>query len=86
MDKNYLHKVLDQIVSETTIDYRERGKIFTPFLFDFLSIPLLSSHFSSYRSNFTKHCRNIYGLNKEEIEYVWNEYRQIIKDKIKNNG
>jgi hypothetical protein len=32
MDYKFLHKVLDQIVSETKIDYRERGKIFTPFL------------------------------------------------------
>ena len=31
-----------------------------------------------------KHCRDVYGLNDDEIEYVWKEYKQIIKDKIRN--
>ena len=25
-------------------------------------------------------------LNKSEVDYVWKEYREIIKDKIENNG
>ena len=81
MDYKFLHKVLDQIVSETKIDYRERGKIFTPFLPHQKSLIQFSFHFSSYRSNFTKHCKNVYGLNDDEVGYVWNEY----KDKVKNN-
>ena len=89
MDKNYLDKVLDQIVSETRIDY-EKEKVYTPFT----SYPLTSySLFISYTTpfpltllRFRKHCRDVYGLNEQEIEYVWEEYRQIIKDKLKNNG
>ena len=34
---------------------------------------------------FSDHCKNVYGLNKEETEYVWEEYKHIIIDKI-NNG
>jgi hypothetical protein len=37
-------------------------------------------------SSFLKHCKEVYGLNEQEIEYVWKEYRDIINDKIGNNG
>ena len=85
MENNYLDKVLGQIVSETKIDYRGRGKIFTPFNPFHLSPTHFSSHFSFYRSIFTKHCNEVYGLNDDEVRYVWGEYKNIIKDKI-NNG
>ena len=85
MENNYLDKVLGQIVSETKIDYRGRGKIFTPFNPFHLSPTHFSSHFSFYRSLFTKHCNEVYGLNEQEIEYVWGEYKDIINDKV-NNG
>ena len=81
MDYKFLHKVIDQIVSETILDY-DRKVIETPFpVHSFSSFPfLLYSPFS-----LLKHCKEVYGLNKQEIEYVWEEYREIIKDKI-NNG
>mgnify|MGYP003657768742 FL=1 len=89
MDKKFLDKVVDQIVSETMIDYRGKGKIFTPFSLPFYLFlpfyPSFSSISSSYRSNFFNHCKEVYGLNEQEIEYVWEEYKQIIIDKI-NNG
>ncbi len=77
MDKKFLHRVLDQIVSETTIDY-EKERAYTTFSFHRF-YPSSLSHI------FIKHCRDVYGLNKEETEYVWNEYKDIIKDKL-NNG
>ena len=76
MDKRFLDKVVDMIVSETEIDY-EKERAYTPF---YSFIPYYS--LSSYRSPFTKHCNEVYGLNIEEIEYVWNEYREIVGDKI----
>ena len=85
MDKKFLNKVLDQIVRETRIDYRGKGKIFVPFSPRHYPTHF-SFHFSSYRSNFSHHCKNVYGLNDDEIRYVWNEYKKIIKDKIENNG
>ena len=97
MDYKFLDKVVDQIVSETRIDY-DMEEIQFPFppLFSFCSphlsflSPLLSlpsSFFHSARSIlFSKHCRDVYGLNEEETMYVWEEYIQIIKDKIDNNG
>jgi len=53
----------------------------------FLSFPppfstfLLSSPFLGY--TFEKYCKDIYGLTEEEIKYVWKQYKDIIKDKIK---
>tara|TARA_R110000822_G_C14942465_1_gene453882 strand:+ start:273 stop:530 length:258 start_codon:yes stop_codon:yes gene_type:complete len=85
MDYKFLNKVVDQIVRETEIDY-DMEEIQFPF--SNLSVLLFLS-FSSrsfiFRL-FTKHCRDVYGLNEEETMYVWKEYREIIKDKIKNNG
>jgi len=34
---------------------------------------------------FEQHCKEVYGLNEDEVNYVWNEYKNIIKDKL-NNG
>lgn len=86
MENNYLDKVVEQIVRETKIDYDE--EMFLPPFFNYFShnsVVLFSSSFSPYPS-FIIHCKNIYGLNEQEIKYVWKEYRNIIKDKIENNG
>ena len=76
MDKKYLDKVVDQIMSETTINY-EKEKVYTSFSFPH---PTFASSPFSYI--FTTHCKDVYGLNYEETEYVWDQFRQIIKDKI----
>ena len=81
MDKRFLNKVLDQMVSETEIDY-DNKLIDGPF---FHSRPITVFRFLSTISlpgSFYKHCRDVYGLNEQEIEYVWEEYRNIIKDEI----
>ena len=88
MDYKFLDKVIDQLVRETEI-HTEFGRIYTPISSTPSSLPLpfLSPFFSlSPLLFFSKHCRDIYGLNDDEIEYVWKEYKQIIKDKIENNG
>ena len=96
MDYKFLNKVLNQIVSETEIDHDEE-RFLPPFsipspIVPFPSFPISSPisslslfPFSPYPS-FIIHCREVYGLNKEEVGYVWNEYREIIIDKIENNG
>ena len=88
MDKRFLDKVVDQILSETTIDYEYMGgRIFIPFHLRLLPLPPVSfsfflKSFSNYFPHFSEHCKSVYGLNKEETKYVWNEYRGAIKDKI----
>ena len=83
MDKKYLNKVLDQIVNETIVDYDE-GIVDTTY------IPSPSNTHFFIRpfpplSLFSHHCKEVYGLNVKEIEYVWGEYKNIINEKL-NNG
>lgn len=85
MDKKYLDKVIDQLVRETKLDYDKKTIHFLffsffPFIYSF-TILFYSSHIPS----FFNHCRDVYGLKKEEIDYVWQKYKNIIKDKT-NNG
>ena len=88
MNKEYLNKVVDQIISETEIDY-DRGVIKSHFLLShsssFLSFSFVLSllpNFLLFPSSFSNHCRDVYGLNDDEIEYVWGEYKTIIKDML----
>ena len=86
MDNKFLDKVIYQIISETrVID----NKLYTPFipfpLFPSLLIlsPLISP--SLLLSYFSNHCKEVYSLNEQEIEYVWKEYKKevttLINDK-----
>lgn len=76
MDKKFLNKVVDQLVRETKVDHK-RDKIYFPF--DTLTNPSsLSEH------PFNKHCREVYGLNEKEIEWVWGKYKTHIYNKIGN--
>jgi hypothetical protein len=87
VDYKFLHKVIDQIVSETRIDYDE-SYVYSPgFFSSFFAFSMFFQPKTKRISYFfTQHCEDVYGLNVDEIEYVWNEYTQIINDKIKNNG
>jgi hypothetical protein len=93
MDKRFLNKVVDQILSETTMGNKTREdsiwrKIFVPFSFtpiflsSFLPGPLSTSPFPPLYILFTQHCEEIYGLNKDEAEYVWYEYIKVVRDGV----
>ena len=92
MDKKFLNKVIDQIVSETIIDH-DKETIRTPFSFinpnSFVDNALRRLIFTRQPSPFiafVSHCRDVYGLKNDEIDYVWVKWRDTIKDKIENNG
>ena len=85
MDKKFLNKVIEQILSETTIDHDKRV-IRLPYQPSSFTLSHQSLYFPYVMSRFSTHCKSIYGLNDDEISYVWDEYRDIIKDKIINNG
>ncbi len=79
-EKKYLAKVLDQIVSETEIDYGTE----TVFAHFFL-IPFHNLHYYlPMPSTFARHCRSIYGVTYDEIDYIWDQYKSIMIDKIKD--
>ena len=87
-NKKYLDKVIEHLVRRTKIDYDEEmflppfplpsSSFLSPLILPFLQTFLLRN------SSFIIHCRDVYGLNEQEIKYVWKEYRNIIKDKIDN--
>ena len=92
MDYKFLHKVVDQIVSETRMDY-DMEEIQFPFSsrpFSLRRPRFLTSFFLSPPHppifSFSDHCKDVYGLNDDEIEYVWKKYKDDIVYKIDNNG
>jgi hypothetical protein len=80
MDYKFLDKVLEQMLSETIID---RNKIDTPFYILLIHSTLHYTPIVLMLSPFIDHCRDVYGLNEQETEYVWDKYRDIIYNKIK---
>jgi|TARA_Y100000389_G_scaffold83483_1_gene80069 hypothetical protein len=86
MDKKLLYNVVHQIISETDIDY-DKEEVNVPFHpFKLFTAPFtLHVFIFIIITSFSDHCKEVYGLNEEESEYVWKKYKEIIKDKI-NNG
>ena len=80
--KRYLDRVVMELMGSTVLDY-EKKKIHYPFSlrpFSFSS-PLFSS-FLLY--SLSEYCKNTFGLTDDEIDYVWKECIEIIKDKIED--
>ena len=90
--KIFLDRVINLIVDDTIIDY-DKEEIHFPFYSRPLDCPLPLSPLpdSFYRSSrhfppspFSEYCKNTYGLTDQEVEYVWDQYKSTIKDKITN--
>jgi hypothetical protein len=83
MNKKFLHRVVDQILSESKITVIDHSLILSSF---FLTTPLQFPfpHFNNsvMYSQFSKHCKTVYSLKYFEVEYVWEEYKSVIEDKI----
>jgi hypothetical protein len=88
MEKKFLDKVVDQIISETRMDY-ENERVYTPFsspissysrliyrltIYPYTKVYFSLKHIISSIPPFPHHCKEVYGLNDEEIEYVWGKY------------
>jgi len=83
--KIYLDKVIEFIVRDTKIDYE--GKVMKFPFFRFYHQYLFTTHIKSTLNNtsyFKNYCKDVYGLTDQEIEYVWNQYKDIILDRIEN--
>ena len=82
MDKKFLNKVVDQILRETMINNVKKVIQFPFFTSSFSS----NIHLTSFFPPFRYHCEDIYGLNDDEMDYVWEEYKKIINDNLRKNG
>lgn len=87
MDKRFLDKVIDQILYETELKYgpfnnREQWYVKFPFS----DSPWEYDIFTNYSfqivvgNEFTTHCRDIYGLNNDEINYTIKEFGRKLKE------
>ena len=95
--KIYLDKVVGFLVRDTRIDdyyiYQDEPPPptiqfpFPPYFLDYFppspSRLLSDSYFLRYTS-FSNYCKDVYGLTNQEIRYVWDQYKDIITDKIEN--
>ena len=73
INKKFLDKVVDQLVSETRFESRE-GMLYWGYPFS-TELTTLKPYFSDNNDSiFHKHCRNVYGLNEQEIGYVRGVY------------
>jgi len=79
MNNKFLDKVCDQIISETRIIDDKVYTLFSPFPFSYSPSPLPSSPSTSFLYfffDFLSHCKEVYSLNKEETDYVWEKYKE----------
>jgi len=92
-NKKYLDKVVGSLVRSTRINYEKETvhfsffsypSRFSSFFSSRPSVPSIHYSYSSLLSKFSKYCKNQFGLTEDEIDYVWKEYVEIIKDKIEN--
>jgi hypothetical protein len=79
MNKDYLDKVVYQLVGESIIDGRI---VWVPYSVHHAISPMIPSFHSPTYSLFSSYVRNIYGLTGEEIKYVWEQYTVIINSRI----
>ncbi len=80
MNKEFLDKVYEQIVSETRIN---NDKLHTPFLDFLLSWPILPCSRSYFHNpspsySFSCHCKEVYSLKNDEVVYIWDKYKDRI--------
>jgi len=93
MNNEFLDKIVGHLVDESKISYKRSfgSVVIYPYLSHFPRLgfnpfPLTTSHpFSPLLTDLYYHCKDIYGLTEHEIQYVWKEYKNIMRDKIEWN-
>jgi len=95
-NKRYLNKVLEHLIKGTKVElnvgYNFEGIIvYMPFdenppefmnVNDYHETSTMFSAIPSFM--FSRYCENHFGLVKEEINYVWDEYSEIMSKKFKS--
>jgi len=86
MEYKFLDKVIEQIISETEIDHDREIIIMKSFPTESYKMGFFTYTFQFpdqlIHRYFSIRCKEIYGLNDDEVEYVWDEYKRIIDNKI----
>ena len=84
----YLNKVVEFLVADTKVN--QRDKVWYP---PFYRLSSLSYDYffherngSDYSASFSNYTKDMYGLSDDDKKYVWDIYKNIIKDKFNNSG
>ncbi len=85
-NKKYIDKVIEHLVRSTKIDYEKELIVFPPLSSPFNStlLYITSKNTPKCPNFFSSYCKNTFGLTKEEIIYVYIQWRGIMRDKIKD--
>ena len=85
-NKKYIDKVIEHLVRSTKIDYEKELIVFPPLSSPFNStlLYITSKNTPTCPGFFSSYCKNTFGLTKEEINYVYIQWRAIMRDKIKD--
>lgn len=85
--KKYIDNIINYFVKGTKLVYNkydDEDELETPFLKYSVPIDVFVAENKTSRT-FNEHCKNIFGLTNAEKDYVWIEYRKIIREKIKDD-
>lgn len=85
--KKYIDNIINYFVKGTKLvytKYDDEDELETPFLKYSVPIDVFVAQNTTSRT-FNEHCKNIFGLTNAEKDYVWIEYRKIIREKIKDD-
>jgi hypothetical protein len=86
MNIKYLNNVLRYILEDTVIERRvDDNYINFPFFdgddkFYPLSMEFLPTNFFYKPVSFYEYCRDMYGLTEDESQYIWEQYRNVIRN------
>jgi|TARA_R110000796_G_scaffold233426_1_gene351957 hypothetical protein len=87
--QKYKNYIVEDLVSKTKIDYGQE-EINFPFLtsnnplFDFLPYTHFSLYSTSPLKYFSNYVKERYGASDQEIEMIWDMYRERIQSLINN--
>ena len=81
---DYLNKIVGFLVDDTKVDHKqEELSLSLVYQLDFSDFLWNTMRFlTDIPSYFSNYIKDMYGLSGDEIRYVWEQYRYIIRDKI----
>ncbi len=82
-NKKYLDKVLDHLVRGTKISVDGDGEVYPPYSLN-LPPPISVTTFIIATTEFSRYCKNQFGLTQKEIKHLWPKYVRIILNKIRD--
>ena len=80
--ERYINYIIDDLVKKTEIDY-ETMRLTLPFLSSPTSFPFFFNLLSPHPA-FSEYVKERYGAHSEEINIIWNLYKERIQSLINN--